>query len=50
MVPFELTFASHWTKYVFYQTISLMIDGFFFLDLICQFFTAYVDKKGKEIK
>ena len=27
-----------------------MVDGFFFLDLICQFFTAYVDKKGKEIK
>lgn len=50
LVPFELTFAKHWTDIVIYQVFSLMVDGFFFLDLICQFFTAYVDKKGKEIK
>ena len=48
IIPLDLGFKPEFLNTSFAKFVNWVIDLIFFIDLILGFFTAYVDKKGKE--
>ena len=48
-IPFEVAFEQKFTEHVILDILDFIIDAIFFLDLVINFFTTYVNSKtGRE--